>query len=144
MKILLDTSVLVAAMVKTHPAHVAAADRLKRVRQRQDVGIVAAHSLAETYAILTTLPIQPKITPGLAHQLIQQDIVAICEIVPLTTEEYLNVIAQLEQQQLCGGITYDALLLAVGIKTQVAQIVTLNAKDFRRIFPELIEKIVAP
>ena len=59
MKILLDTSVLVAAVVESHPAHSQALPWLQRVRNNVDTGLVAAHSLAELYAILTTLPVQP-------------------------------------------------------------------------------------
>jgi predicted nucleic acid-binding protein len=70
-KILLDTSVLIAAMVEAHPAHDRALPWLKRVNRGPDHGFVAAHSLAEVYSILTTLPVQPKISPNDAHQLIQ-------------------------------------------------------------------------
>lgn len=59
MKVLLDTSVLVAAMVETHPMHECALHWLQRIKDGGDVGIVAAHSIAELYAILTTLTVQP-------------------------------------------------------------------------------------
>ena len=57
MRILFDTSTLVAAVVEGHPAHVAAFPWLQRVKDKAETGIVAAHSLAELYAILTRLPV---------------------------------------------------------------------------------------
>ena len=56
MRFLLDTSVLVAAMVEAHPMHITALPWLRRAKDRLDSGLVAAHSVAELYAILTTLP----------------------------------------------------------------------------------------
>lgn len=55
MRVLLDTSVLVAAMVEAHPAHERALPWLQRVEAGIDSGVVAAHSVAELYAVLTTL-----------------------------------------------------------------------------------------
>ena len=60
MKILFDTSTLVAAIVAGHPAHNAALPLLLRVKEKADTGLVAAHSLAELYAILTK-PILPSL-----------------------------------------------------------------------------------
>ena len=50
MRVFLDTSVLVAGMLKGHPRHTVALSWLQRIQQRIDVGLVAAHSLAELYA----------------------------------------------------------------------------------------------
>ena len=56
MKVLLDTSVLVAAVLEMHEAHGRAFTALDRVQQGRDQGVVSAHSLAEVYAILTRVP----------------------------------------------------------------------------------------
>jgi predicted nucleic acid-binding protein len=63
-RILLDTSVLVAAMVEAHPAHMRALPWLQKAQGGTDTWLVAAHSLAELYAILTTLPVRPRINRG--------------------------------------------------------------------------------
>jgi predicted nucleic acid-binding protein len=69
-KTLSDTSVLVAAMIESHPAHLKAFSWLQQVKNSLIIGYVSAHSIAE-------------------------------------------------------------------------QILTLNSKDFLRIYPELSDKIVA-
>ena len=43
-----------------------------------------------------------------------------------------------------GGATYDALIIHAALKANADQILTLNTRDFRRVYPELADKIVAP
>jgi predicted nucleic acid-binding protein len=142
--ILFDTSVLVAAMVQAHPAHERAVPWLQRVKVQTDSGVVSAHSIAELYAVLTALPIQPRISPGLASRLIYENVLTTCQIIPLTPADYEAVIARLAEQGLVGGVTYDALILHAATKAQVDIIVTLNEKDFSRIDPNLTDRITAP
>jgi len=51
MKVLLDTSVLVAAMVEAHPHHVRAFPWLQRVKRKEVTAVLACHSLAELYSM---------------------------------------------------------------------------------------------
>ena len=144
MRFLLDTSVLVAAMVEAHPAHDRALPWLQRVRGGTDTGLIAAHSVAELYAILTTLPIQPRISPNVARQLIQQNVLNVSEVVSLSDKDYASIINHLSKVGVIGGATYDALILWAALKAGVDQVVTLNEKDFRRVYPELADKVVSP
>ena len=144
MRILLDTSVLVAAMVKAHPAHECALHRLKQVTHGADDGFVAAHSVAELYAILTTLPVLPQISPGDALQLIRRNVLNTFEVVCLSDADYAQVIEHLSTSGITGGATYDALILRAAINANVDQVVTLNEKDFCRVYPALAGKIVSP
>ena len=70
MKVFCDTNVLVAAFLRGHPHHNAARPVVERVEVGQDDGSVAAHSLAEAYAVLTRLPGRSQVAPGMAWQLI--------------------------------------------------------------------------
>jgi predicted nucleic acid-binding protein len=140
--ILLDTSVLVAAMVEAHPRHTSALPWLQRAKSKAETGLVAAHSVAELYAVLTTLPVQPRITPAVAQELIQHDVLDILEVVPLSAEDYARVIKQLSQCGIVGGATYDALILQAAVRAGADQIVTLNDSDFLRVAPDLADRIV--
>lgn len=144
MRILLDTSVLVAAMVEAHPAHVQALPWLQRAKSGTDNGLVAAHSLAELYAVLTTLPLQPRILPAVAQALIKRNVLDVFEVVTLSDKDYEAVIEHLSDLGIIGGATYDALILHAAVKANIDQIVTLNEKDFRRVNPALADKIVSP
>lgn len=144
MRILLDTSVLVAGMVESHPAHERAFPWLGRIKAGADSGVVAAHSLAELYAILTTLPLQPRISPMDARRLIERNVLAVCEVVSLSETDYAEVVSHLASTGIHGGATYDALILHTATKVEVEKIITLNEKDFRRVYPSLSDKIAAP
>ena len=144
MKILLDTSVLVAAMVEAHPAHEQGKAWFNRVTSGTDKGLVAAHSIAELYSILTTLPVHPPISASDAQQLIQQNVAEKLEIVSLSSEDYFQVINQLAEIGIVGGATYDALILRAAENAKVDLVVTLNEKDFRRVNPNLADKVVTP
>lgn len=144
MKILLDTSVLVAALVEAHPAHERALPWLQRIKAGTDIGFVAAHSIAELYAVLSVLPVQPRISPAIANKLIQQDVLDICEIVTLSAQDYNRVIKHLSESNIVGGVTYDAVILSTAFKVEIDRIVTLNKKDFVRIYPDLVDKIILP
>ncbi len=95
MKVLLDTSLLVAAMVEAHPMHESALLWLQRVKDGTHKGYVAAHSIAELYSILTTLPVQPRIPPVVAQRLVHQNVVISCDVVPLSVEDYATIILHL-------------------------------------------------
>jgi predicted nucleic acid-binding protein len=131
-------------MVESHPAHAQALPWLQRVRDGTDDGLVAAHSLAELYAILTTLPVQPRIPPTVARQLIEHNVLSCFEVVSLLGEDYEAVINHLSDLSIVGGATYDALILYAAVKTDVDQVVTLNERDFCRVYPALADKIVSP
>ena len=109
-----------------------------------DTGVVAAHSLVELYAILTTLPVQPRIPPSVAQQLIQHNVLDTFEVAFLSDEEYVDVLKHLSALGIIGGATYDALILHAASKANVEQIITLNPKDFRRVYPSLADKIITP
>ena len=58
--------------------------------------------------------------------------------------DYAAIIQHLSEQGIVGGVTYDALIVYAASKAKVDLLLTLNEKDFRRIYPEYAEKIVAP
>lgn len=144
MRIFFDTSILVAAMIESHPQHARTFPWLARVKENADIGIISAHTLAELYVTLTTYPIRPAITSAKAAQLLKENIFGVFEIVALSSEEYKQVIENLSSLGIIGGPTYDAIHLRAAANAQVDQVVTLNAKDFRRVYPSLADKVISP
>ncbi|HEY9702670.1 MAG TPA: PIN domain-containing protein, partial [Allocoleopsis sp.] len=106
-KVLFDTSVLVAAFVKVHPQHGPCAVWWQKVQNAEIKGIISTHTLAELYSVLTRLPISPRISPTLAQQLIEENLKNF-DIVPLTPEDYKIVIEQMVNLKLTGGAIFDA------------------------------------
>lgn len=144
MRLLLDTSVLVAAMVEAHPNHTAALPWLQRAKGPEDTVLVAAHTIAELYAVLTTLPIRPSISPTAARELISRNISGSVEVVSLAGEDYFKLIDELSGQGIVGGVTYDAVIMQSARKANADQVITLNATDFGRISPDWTARIVTP
>ncbi len=144
MKTLFDTSVIVAALVESHPMHQRAFPWLKQAKANEFELIVASHTIAELYAVLSILPIKPRISPIIAWKLIHENIEATGKIVSLTPAEYLSVIKQLSRLGLAGGITYDALIAKVAKKTKVERLLTLNTDHFKRIWTEGGKVIISP
>ena len=142
MKILFDTSLIIAALVESHPMHVRAFPWLKKAKAKDFELVVASHTIAETYAVLSTLPIKPRISPSVAWRLINENIVSISKIVSLTPTEYSFTIKQISELGLVGGITYDALIAKVAQKSKVKRMLTLNLEHFTRVWPDG-EKIIS-
>src|SRR3954453_709790 len=109
MKVFCDTNVLVAAFLQSHPHHNAARPVVERVKAGQDEGFVAAHSLAEAYAVLTRLPGGNQAPPTVAWQLISENVLKDFTIVSLTSKEYQETLAEAASNGVKGGKTYDAL-----------------------------------
>jgi predicted nucleic acid-binding protein len=144
MKILFDTSVLVAAMVEPHPMHSHAFPWLARAKSKELDMAVSAHTLAELYAVLTTLPLMPRISPTAGRRLIHDNIESTAKIIPLSAQDYISVIKNLSDSGLSGGIIYDALIVRAAQKADVKKVLTLNTDDFKRLWPEGESKLVTP
>lgn len=144
MKTLFDTSVIIAALVEAHPMHQRAFPWLKQAKEKGLELIIAGHTVAELYAVLSTLPTKPRITPAVAWRLIHENIQAVAKIVSLTAAEYSAVIKKISEMGLAGGIIYDALIAKVAEKSKVERLLTLNPDHFKRVWPEGEKIIVSP
>ncbi len=142
MRTLFDSSVLVAACVEAHPKHQSALSWLKRAKNKEIEYIVAAHSLAEIYSVLTRAPFKPRIFPSIAQKLIEQNIKVDAKIISLSEREYFRVIKNMVQLGLKGGIVYDAIIVECARKSKSDEIITSNIKDFSRLIPDDSIKIV--
>lgn len=144
MKVLFDTSVLIAAIVEAHPMHSHAFPWLKRAKLREFEMLVASHTLAELYAVLTTLPVSPRIAPDIAKRLINKNIEATAKIISLSSHDYITIIENLADSGLSGGVIYDALIVKAAQKSGADKILTFNIDDFKRVWPEGETHLLVP
>jgi len=144
MRIFFDTSVLVAASVRSHDRHAAAYAALRRILDGSDDGFTAGHTLLELYAVLTRLPVSPRVRAEEAAKIISENIIRHFKVESLKAGDYASLIGQLAGKGVVGGVVYDALLLACAEKAQCDRIYTYNVADFRRLAPQLEEIITAP
>ncbi|MGA2974045.1 MAG: PIN domain-containing protein [Spirochaetia bacterium] len=132
MKAVLDTSVLVSGLVEAHARHAATFPWLQKIRNDDVQGVIALHSIAETYAVLSTLPVSPRIAPSAAWVLVEHTILPFVQAVELSAMETQLVVQRLSRQGLAGGVVYDALIAEAAMKAGAECIITLNVSDFRR------------
>lgn len=144
MKTVFDTSVIVSGIVESHPMHPKCLPWLQRAKAGEVECIVVSNTLAETYAVLTTLPVKPRISPLVAQRLIHNNLQANARIAPLTVADYWNTIQRMTEMGLSGGTVYDALIATVARRLSVDRLLTLNADDFRRVWPEGKHLITTP
>ena len=135
-RFLCDTSCLVAAICSWHEHH----DRTRAELERRVGGneelVLAAHSLAEIYAVLTRLP-----APG---RLRAQDALALIEanwrdspVEHLTARETWEALRIAERRGATGGKMYDVLIAATALKARAATLLTWNVRDFRLFSAEI-------
>ncbi|MEZ4637282.1 MAG: PIN domain-containing protein [Caldilineaceae bacterium] len=144
MKLFLDTSVLLPALVRSHPSHAVSRVLLQRIVQKKAIGFTSTHVLAELYAKLTGIPFQPRIQSHEAKDLLDSMVLPHFEFIDLSTEDYKIAINHAIEHGVTGAALFDALIPAAAIRADTDLIVTFNARDFRRIRPELTETIVTP
>ena len=144
MKVVFDTSVLVAGIVEAHPLHERSLPWLRKARAGSLDYLVGAHSLAELYAVLSALPTSPRIGARLAWRLIRENVEAHARVVTLSAGDYTRVIGALADREMPGGIVYDALIVKAAQKARADKLLTLNPRDFLRIWPEGDAVIASP
>jgi predicted nucleic acid-binding protein len=144
LRVLFDTSTLIGAMVEGHPDHERCLPWLERARRGTLEFLVAAHTIAELYAVLSTYPTRPRISPAAAARLVRENVARQASLIPLTGSDYEAVIIQLAERVLPGGVVYDALIARAALKGRAERLVTLNPRDFLRIWTGRPGVVVAP
>jgi predicted nucleic acid-binding protein len=143
-KVFCDTNIVIAACLGGHPHHEQARPVLERVKSGKDIGFVAAHTLAEAYAVLTRLPDAGHVAPTIAWQLISENVVDNFSVITLSSREYSETLASAAASGVEGGRTYDALLLAAAAKSGAERIYTLNVRHFQNLADERIRSRIVP
>lgn len=144
MKALFDTSVLVAAMIEDHPQHERSLPWLQRAREGKLDFLVAAHTLAELFAVLSSYPTRPRLSPAVAARLVRENVSAAARVVALSASDYEAVIREMAEMSLAGGVVYDALIARAARKAGAGRLLTLNPRDFLRVWPDGAAVITPP
>ena len=133
---LCDTSCLVPTVSSWHEHHERTRAELDRRSNRGDELVLAAHSLAETYSVLTRVPAP--------HRLRASDALATIEAnwsttptVHLTGAETLAALREAARLGAVGGRIYDTLIAQAALKAQAESILTWNLRDFAPFAPQI-------
>lgn len=141
MRIFLDTSVLIAAFYETHPHHEPSLRTLERATRTKSY--CAAHSLAETYSVMTRMPGNRRI-PGEQVLLFLGDVQGRVNLVGLEPHEYFSVIERAAAVGVMGGALYDFLLAHCALKAGCDRILTWNLRNFVLFGTDIARKAKVP
>jgi predicted nucleic acid-binding protein len=135
-----DSSVLIPAFYKFDAHHDASANAL-RSASREDC-FCALRTLGEVYAVLTGLPVRPRIT-GANGMAILEQIRSKLTIISLGEQEYISAI-QSVSETIVGGAAYDALIARCAVKAQADVLITWNTRDFTRFGHDITRLVRTP
>jgi len=139
-----DTSVLVAGCVRRHPHFNRARPLLGAARAGKDPYFISAHSVAETWSVLTRLPILPRINPAEARLILETNVLKYFSLIAVTPDMYAKAVTACVEHGMRGGAIYDALLLECARASGADRIYTFNIRDFRRLAPDLGDRLCVP
>ena len=90
---------------------------------------------------MTGLPIQPRLSPLVAHRLIQENVLAKARIIETGREDYEAVLKRVTRLGLAGGCIYDALIVQAALKANANTLSTFNGAHFERVWPEAGDRL---
>lgn len=99
--------------------------------------------MAEVYATMTALPVNPAIPPEQALLFIEE-IRDRLTVIALDARDSFETIRMSAEQGFSSGRMYDALLLRCAAKIQAKTIYTWNLRHFQSIAPALTDRIRNP
>lgn len=97
--------------------------------------MLAAHSLAEAYSVLTRLPEPHRIRPEDALAVLEANW-ADTRLVALSGSEYRSLLRRCRDSGIGGGAVYDALIGACARKGRAASLVTWDTANFERFLED--------
>ena len=139
---MLDTSVIVAALLQFHDSHSRALPWLNKAESGEIEGMVSSHSLSEVYKILTGMNRRPRFTTHQVIEIIQSRIIPFFEVISLSEIEHIAALERLAHLNIRGGTIYDGIIAHAAVKGGAEQIVTFNESDFRRVSAGLSLQII--
>ena len=133
-----DTSAIIAAHARAHPQFTWADEQIQAAAQPA----LCAHSLAETYAVLTGHP-KLRYSPAQVRQVLAR-LAEAWTVLPLETGDYLAAVTRCRDLGLPGGAVYDTLIAQAALRSGAGALVTLNAKHFVRLGEDVRRIVVTP
>jgi predicted nucleic acid-binding protein len=136
-----DSSVLIAAFWGGHTNHGASIECLSGADKKHSA--CGIHSLAEVYAVMSSLPVAPGI-PTEQVMLFVEEVRSRLTLVALDEKEYFQTIQKCADRGFTSGRIFEALLLSCAAKSGAQTIFTWDLKRFKSTAPELADRIRTP
>ncbi len=111
MKVAVDSSVAIAAILADHEAHALAEETLS------DSDTTIAHVAAETYSVLTRLPPTLQLAATTAAEIIDARLPS--ARITLAADAHTSALTRLAEAHVSGGATYDGLIALTALEHDV-------------------------
>jgi predicted nucleic acid-binding protein len=142
-KVCFDTSVLVPALVSPHPFHARALRWVQAAASDEIQGVMAWHAVAETWSVLTRLPVSPPVGARAAEQMVER-LTEHIRPLAMTAVLYRQAMRRCAERGERSGAIFDALHLVAAEASQSDALVTLNPADFERLAAKHGPRIIVP
>jgi len=129
----LDTTVLVAGLTAAHPEHAACRLHLQAAAGEPGTYRCTTHAIAETFRVLTALPVNPRLDTAGARIAIRASLIPRLDPLPLTVGDYERALDIVCVSGLGAGAVYDCLHLLAAERLGSAYLITSNLKHLRRL-----------
>lgn len=127
MSALLDSSVIVAALVESERSH----RECRALLLGQEELFVFAHAFAEVFNTLTGSRLGFRIPAPLASRILREKILPRVTVVSLSAEDMLLAMEQAEPRGVRGGAIFDFLHLVAAANGNAQRLYTLDVTDFQ-------------
>ncbi len=102
-----------------------------------EVLVLAAHTLVETYAVLTRLPSPHRLAPADCRALLEANFTPeAVEVVTLSGEDYRRLIHEAPENNVSGGRVYDAVIARCARVGRADALLTFNVRHFAPLVDE--------
>lgn len=131
MKTLVDSSVIVAALVADDSGHEAATQWIATEQEAGTRLFISDHTLAEVYASITKGQYdETKLSEREARDVIVALLNLFEAVIPTGPRDYLAAIDACVERGLRSGAVYDAVHLRAAKRERIKRIVTFNGRHF--------------
>lgn len=126
-----DATVLVAALVGWHERHQAAASAIDAILGRKAL-VIAAPSLVETYAVLTSLPAHHRLAHADAYHLMRESL-GTAKIAGPRTRDTWSAMRLWSVSPIGGADAFDALLIDTVMEAGAKTLLTFRRQELDRL-----------
>ena len=133
---------MVPALFDAHPHHARAAAAINHRLGAGDTMLIVAHTLLETYSVLTRLPPPTRVEPRRALDAIEDTFLRNGTVVALRPEQYVQLLHDLVSGGTIGGQVYDAAIAACARAAGADVLLTFNERHFRPFATDVFAIVV--
>ena len=130
MRNLIDSSVLIAAMIGSEEHHQRCLDLILKAAKSAPLNIYQ-HGIAETFSTLTGGKKSFQLQASFVADVLENDFIPKLNVVPLPISEMLRAMREAQGRGVRGGGIYDYLHLVAARKAKARRMYTLNLSNFR-------------